>query len=241
MAAKTTKPVTDSVDAKFAENPYCADNCGAQTSSPRSTFLQGHDQRLISALAELTTYGELTTYWIARLELSEGVNDADIQNRINEVSEAVQAKFSGGLASKYVSAAHNRWAKEIRKEDLADRRTKSKTKKAEAEAAAANREANKPAPKPTPTGKRAARKQVAGLKKAQAVAPVEAAPASTVGQETADTAGKHLRGAAIRVKVGRWTYDGVVIGMNQTGKVTAVEILDKNGKEKVVERFTIVD
>jgi hypothetical protein len=49
-------------------------------------------------------------------------------------------------------------------------------------------------------------------------------------------------GASIKVKVGRWTYDATVHGMNQAGKVTAVRYYDKNDKEfvKPEGKFKIV-
>lgn len=48
-------------------------------------------------------------------------------------------------------------------------------------------------------------------------------------------------GAPVRVKVGRWEYDGVVTGMNQAGKVTAVEYQSKSGTRTAQDgQFTLI-
>lgn len=48
-------------------------------------------------------------------------------------------------------------------------------------------------------------------------------------------------GAKVRIKVGRHEYDGTIHGMNQAGKVTAVQYSTRTGDTKVAhDKFTIV-
>ncbi|AXB47328.1 hypothetical protein [Amycolatopsis albispora] len=157
----------------------CADNCGLPVKGRKSTFLQGHDQRLVSTLATTTTYGELDAHWIERLGLSAGVNRADIQDRINEVADSLRRVFTPALAAKYVSAAHNRWAK-------AGRGT--------------------------------------------------AAPDEPPAQEPQAPAEPER----VKVKVGRWTYDGVIEARDEAGTPIAVTYTDGKGNEKTVGKFSLV-
>lgn len=110
---ETATKVKDSVDAVLEQTPFCADGCGGRVNSPRSTFLQGHDQRLISRLAvEVVEDVELSSFARKLLELDtvERYDDAgDIQDRIDRVAAAVIMRFSSGLGFKFESAAHRRW------------------------------------------------------------------------------------------------------------------------------------
>jgi hypothetical protein len=48
-------------------------------------------------------------------------------------------------------------------------------------------------------------------------------------------------GASVKIKVGRWTYDGYVLGMNQAGKVTTVEYHTSKGRQVAPEgKFTLI-
>jgi hypothetical protein len=48
------------------------------------------------------------------------------------------------------------------------------------------------------------------------------------------TGSEHGLGAKVRIKVGRYEYDGEVTGMSQAGKVTAVAYKNKAGNTKVI-------
>jgi hypothetical protein len=234
MAEKTAK---DTVDAKHETYAYCADGCGNRVGSAKSTFLQGHDQRLISDLSFRVVGGEMGAFQRALLSLilRDKVAESgeyyyeendDIMDRINAVSAAMAVRFSSPLADKFTSAAMAKWEK-------AGRQTERAAQKALRIAEGKKPRVRKPkAPKDdpkdlavTPAGTR--------LQNADG-SPIESA--STVGQEV-----QNLRGTTVKAKIGRWTYDAVVIGMSQAGKVTAVEYTDKKGEEKTTDRFTLVD
>jgi hypothetical protein len=226
MAEKTATKTEQTADVEVTPHPYCADGCGARVGSAKSTFLQGHDQRLISDLSFRVVDGEMGPFQRALLGLVDGkpttgefryAEESDIMDRINAIDAAVAARFSVALAAKFTSAAMAKWAKW--------------GKRQEREAAKAERAAN---PKPKRT--RAPRAKAA-------TEPTEPAPAietdttkNTVGQPI-----ENLRGTTVKVKVGRWTYDATVVGMNQAGKITAVEYLNKKDEPTTTDRFKLVD
>lgn len=89
----------------------CACTCGEPVSA-KATFRQGHDQKLVSLLAECTVDpGKLTNVLVQRLTLPTEAEDPklDIQTRIDHISEAVFKTHSDALATKYVGAAHSAW------------------------------------------------------------------------------------------------------------------------------------
>jgi hypothetical protein len=77
---------------------------------------------------------------------------------------------------------------------------------------------------------------------ASGLVTAEAAPVAITGAEkkTVGQPIENLRGTTVKVKIGRWTYDATVVGMNQAGKVSAVEYTDKKGNEKTTDRFELV-
>lgn len=226
--AKTEPTATDSVDVVLEQAPYCADGCGSRVNSPKSTFLQGHDQKLIADLSTRVAVGEMGPFQRALLGLvdspkpAEGefsyIETGDIMDRINTVDAAMAIRFSAGLAGKFTSAAMAKWDKSLRRNAL--------------EAAKAERAAN---PKP----KRA--------RKSRAKATDEPAPAEPIAVETdvaKSTAGQpieNLRGTEVKVKIGRWTYDAIVTGMNRAGKISAVEYTNKKGDSVTTDKFALVN
>lgn len=203
---------------------YCADGCGARVGNPKSTFLQGHDQRLVSRLAtEVVEHVALSDFARGLLTLTDYDDNDDIQDRIDQVHARVILRFSVGLGDKFNSAAHRRW-------ELSGKRADRAAQKAVKAAA----------PKKT---RRAKGALVEGADPALAAANEQARlnhepvgqQESTVGQEIVN-----LRGTEVQVKIGRWTYTAVVHGMNQKGKVTAVEYTDGKGETKTTDKFTLV-
>lgn len=298
MAKKSTASKLAETAAPIEPNPYCADGCGNRVGSAKSTFLQGHDQRLISDLSTRVTVGEMGAFQRALLCLVEDpkpldgafyyVETDDIQDRINTINAAVAARFSIPLADKFASAAMAKWDKSMRQTTAQAEREARRAAKA---AARANTES--PATKAVfrrlqksvdgahdPVGTTFSMEDVLAFKR-DAIAylgdktdlktatiesadwmsvyqyfasglvvadekPAEdiddnrrlaaKAEASRIGQEI-----QNLRGSTVKAKIGRWTYDAVVIGTNQAGKVTAVEYTDKKGDSKTTDRFTLVD
>lgn len=282
--------------AKQTDTPtphrHCADGCGARVNSAKSTFLQGHDQRLISDLSTRVVDGEMGPFQRALLGLVDDPKTTaadefyyaeadDIQERINTINAAVAQVFSVALANKFTSAAMAKWDKAVRRSNTAAAR-------AQMQAAKAAKKAGQESPATqavfrrllkttdvtgTPVGStfslddadefareaqaylgdktnlktstihsadwnRVYEYFAAGLVVADdAVEEQEQeAPAkTTVGQEI-----QNLRGTTVKVKIGRWTYDATVVGMNQSGKVTAVEYTDAKGQEKTTDRFTLI-
>jgi hypothetical protein len=274
----------------------CADGCGVPTRTVKSRFLQGHDQRLVSALAVEVTVGRLTNQQRDVLGFAPADYDdlGDIQDRINRVAEAVAKQFSEGLARKFNSAALNKWDQSV-KPTAEDRKAHAAAKKAllrpakssgespATQAVMRNLQADKPGTfesvgvsftlssleeytrqaqawlgdkselrsKTIESADWAqvyayfrTQGEVSGVDELQSLLTLdeipEAVPASTVGQVVR---GPGLTtGGPVQVKIGRWTYDATVHGMNQAGKVTAVLYFDKNGNEKVATegKFTLV-
>lgn len=198
-----------------ANLPQCADLCGMAVNSPKSIFLQGHDQRLVSVLArKVAGLEHLPAEYVELLGLESYDESGDIQARINEVSAAVGRRFSPALAAKADAAMMRFWA-------LGEKRAAAAAAKAERQ--------NAPKPERKP---RAA--------KTEAPAPADDAPASTVG--TVKRAAGVTMGSPVKAKIGRWVKDAFVHGMNQKGSVTAVSYTDKNGNDKVATegKFTLV-
>jgi sRNA-binding protein len=209
--AKTTTAAT-------TESAVCRCGCGAPV---ERTFKQGHDQRLISKLAEDLVYGSI---WDGKcMGILKGAQvRADIQERINIVRDRVASGISESLASKFANAASRAWelqkskderaaAKAERKAALAAKPAKKTTK---AEAA----DAPKPPRKPMNTKPVATNDDVdAEEEKLATVTPL-------VGPQP---------GSSIRVRIGKRVRNATVRGMNQSGKVTAVAL--QNGKTEVVK------
>lgn len=294
-AAGTTKTTVRTLDeapdlTAAAPNPLCADGCGSRVNSAKSTFLQGHDQRLISDLSYRVVDGEMGPFQRGLLGLVENpkttaadefyyVESGDIQARINTINAAIAHRFSVGLADKFASAAMAKWEKWGRQ-----------TERAAQKALKAQERAAKKASTESPSTKAVFRRlqkesDVAGtpvgatlstdtkdafwadavaylgdktdLKSAtikaadwdriytyfaSGLVAAEPTPAKITGSEkkTVGQEIQNLRGSAVRVKIGRWTYDATVVGMNQAGKITAVEYVDKKGAEKTTDNFKLV-
>lgn len=234
MAKKTA--ATKTTLAAVAEHgpetyAHCADGCGSKVNSEKSTFLQGHDQKLIAELSTRVTTGELTDFHRALLNLIGRDRTAqagqfyydesdDIMDRINAVSAGISARFSDGLSAKFTSAAMAKWDKSVRRDERA--------------AAKAERLANPPKRVRKPRTK-AATKTITE-KVDETIAVETDTSKSTVGQPI-----ENLRGTLVKAKIGRWTYDATVVGMNNAGKVSAVEYLNKKGEPVTTDRFTLVD
>jgi hypothetical protein len=91
----------------------CSCQCGENV-APRSTFRQGHDQRLVGWLAEKVVDGSFTGPEVEWLQLPTEIDDEDIQVRINHLVAAVRQAFSPALAAKVDRASANRWDKVLR-------------------------------------------------------------------------------------------------------------------------------
>lgn len=269
-----------------APNPYCADGCGSRVNSPKATFRQGHDQRLISDLSSRVVDGEMGPFQRGLLGLVDnpkttvadefyyGETD-DIQHRINTINAAIAYRFSVGLAGKFTSAAMAKWEKHGRKtarEQAKLERAKERAAKTPTKAAATKtvlRHLNEADENGRPLGAsftlddrddfwaavaahltaevgaetlKAADSDAIYQVFASGLAAAEQPPAKITGSgKTVGQPVKNLRGTKVKVKIGRWTYDATVVGMNQAGKVTAVEYIDKKGEEKTTDRFKLVD
>lgn len=203
-----------------AKAPTCGCLCGENV-NPRSTFRQGHDQRMIGELAQRVAEGSLTNLWVERLQLPTEVDGNDIQERINLTSAAVAKFFSDALARKFTVAAHNRWDELVRKsQPKGVRQPQVKVEKAS-----------------KTEERKFARASGLDLPKKSVEHP---GTGETVDLQAAYDepdprvkAEESVLGAPIRIKVGRWEYDATVHGMNQAGKITAVRYYDKNDKEFV--------
>lgn len=268
-----TETVLESGPTDATPKQYCADGCGARVGNPKSTFLQGHDQRLVSRLAiEVVEDTALSEFARTLLTLTDYRDSDDIQARIDQVHARVILRFSVGLGDKFNSAAMRRWELYGRKTEraaqkalkaAAPKRTR-KTKRADATTAVSTALQTDAPNSSDPVGVSFTMSSLTEYRK-QATAWLgdksevtsadldnadwteiyeyfkgfaqvdEAAPESTVGQEIVN-----LRGTEVQVKIGRWEYTAVVHGMNQRGKVTAVEYTDKKGETKTTDKFTLV-
>lgn len=92
-------------------NGNCACLCGSGLNHPRSTFLQGHDQRFVGQLATEVVIDGLSNARVQQLRLPTDIDLIGVQERIEVVSTAVTKFLSPALASKFESAAARRWAK----------------------------------------------------------------------------------------------------------------------------------
>jgi hypothetical protein len=191
------------------EFPPCACKCGESTKSTKARFLQGHDAKLISKLAQDVVIGSGRGLNI----IPKARANADIQVRIDEVTEYVRAKLSPALATKFHNAAMTLWANET-----------GRTERAAAKAERASAKASKPA-----RAKAAAK--VAGPVAVAEVDPADDDNAPSASDVTETPAGG--LGAPVRIRVGRYEYDGTVHGMSQAGKITAVQYTNKAGNSKV--------
>lgn len=222
--------------APAVQTAHCGCGCGEDL-NPKSSFRQGHDQRLVSKVASMIVDdgGDLRHYpfmaeWsgMEDFQLADLGNDRDIQDQIDRVTAAVGRRFSDALATKTNAACHRAW-------ELAGKKTALQAERAAKKAAVANRKPAAKVAKPTPKAK-AAKKTTVDEIQDQLVG----LDAST---ETgfAGAAPKLYLGAQVNAKVGRWVKEAIVHGMNQAGKVTAVKYRDARGNEKTTDKFTLVD
>lgn len=232
-ATKTTKPAPETTAEAPAVTRNCACGCGE---SVERVFRQGHDQRLVSKLAQDIVYANV---WDGKcLGILKNVDlKADIQVRIDKVSDYVAAKLTEALANKFEKAAARAWELEKTKSERADAKAArkaaadAKPKRARKVAADSSEEAEAAAPKPrTPRN----------TKPVATNADIDALEA----QESPEVAGGHRLGQEVKVRVGqaKRTRVAKVTGMNQAGKVTAVTVTT-NGKDsvKTEDQFTIVN
>ena len=185
----------------------CACGCGEMVVR---MFKQGHDQRLVSNLAVDLVDGTGTGLGIIPKKRASD----DIQSRIDEVTDYVSKKLSPALAAKVNRAAMVRWDRALRNKKAAEAKA--------SKPARATKNPKPAAPVEQPQGPRHPVDPMAGLDGE----PTEDAPLATDG---------YGLGAAVKVKVGRYVYDGTVAGMNQAGKVTAVNYVNKAGNERTIQ------
>lgn len=86
----------------------CGCLCGENV-APRSTFRQGHDQRMVGELGQTAGACDVPEIWIRRLELPDNVNEFDIVDLIAVVADAVSKHYSPSLGNKVYSAAERAW------------------------------------------------------------------------------------------------------------------------------------
>lgn len=91
--------------ATLEKQAVCLCGCGEAT-NPRRDFRQGHDQRLVSMLAEEVVTGEGNRLGFDALP--EAWTPGDMIERIERARRVVADQFSAGLATKFESAALNR-------------------------------------------------------------------------------------------------------------------------------------
>jgi ATPase subunit of ABC transporter with duplicated ATPase domains len=189
----------------------CRCGCGEEVIR---LFRQGHDQKLVSNLASDVVHQDV---WEGRCMgiLKQADLKLDQQEKINKVAAYVGAKLSEALAAKFENAAQRQWEKQ-----------KNRGAREAAKAERASAKASKPA--------KAKKETVSAAK-----APVAAERATVVATATnddvdADEATMPALGAAVKVRLpqgrGFTTKEATVTGMNQSGKVTAVEYTGRNGK-----------
>lgn len=206
--AKTTAATT-------AEPAVCRCGCGAPVDR---MFKQGHDQKLISKLAEDLVYASV---WDGKcMGILKGASvRADIQERINLVEARIATGISDSLAAKFVRAAQRAWELEKAKTDRAAVKNERKAAKAA-----------KPAPKKV--AKAAVAHATAGTAELKLVKPTATNDDVDAEEAAADASG-FKPGDSIRVKIGKRSRNATVRGMNQAGKVTAVAL--QNGDKEVVK------
>lgn len=223
--ARATKPAADAQTASTCK-------CGCGESVARQ-FKQGHDQKLISLMASDIVHGDV---WDGTCNgiLKGAIRRGDIQEKINVVQERMAKGISEALAAKFVRAAHRTWELEKTRDERAKAKAERKATKDKRATATAKRPANKKvgatkAATPSEEAGGEAKPPLKLITTAKATnADVDAAEAAV----EADTKSGFQPGDPIRVKVGKRVRNGVVRGMNQAGKVTAVA-LTTNGREVV--------
>lgn len=201
--AKTQSPPTVVANAK-----NCACGCGIPVSSKARNFRQGHDQRLVSLLANDLVSG--TGRGLNLLPADAAKND--IQWRIDQVTRVVRERLGVPLGNKVYNAAMRAWELEGKRQKRADAKRDNQTAKTQ------------------PTAD-------------ELMGPNKPELAERVFAETDPEPENTTKlGSPVRVRIGRWTYDATVHGMNQAGRVTAVSYIAKsNGLQKVATegQFTL--
>lgn len=234
MAAKTDAKTAAAAAAVAAAKADAAAStrtcaCGCGESVVRN-FKQGHDQRMVSKLAQDLVYGNV---WDGRAMgiLSADEAKSDIQGRIDKVTSYVRAKLTDPLATKVYNAAHRAW--ELEKN--ADSRAADK------EAKRAAREAAKEA-KASRKKDKAATAATAPAAEPKLITKATASNDDVDAAEAALPAGSmsHSLGQAVQVLVGKRRRNGVVHGMNQAGKVTAVKLTTGGVETIKTEGFTVL-
>lgn len=211
----------------------CACGCGETV---ERVFKQGHDQRLISHLAQDVVYH---SFWdgtcLGILKVTE-VKRLDMQDKINKVSAYVSTKLSESLAAKFESAAGRQWELEKSRD--------------EREAAKAARKAENAA-KPKRVRKSATAKAATPSEEAGDVAPAKpdlkiVKPTASnddvdAAEAAADEATGFTLGQPVRVRVGKRTRNAKVTGMNRAGQVSAITYVNA-GKDvvKTGDQFEII-
>ena len=222
--ARATKPAA--ADAQTASTCKCG--CGEPVARQ---FKQGHDQKLISLMASDIVHGDV---WDGTCNgiLKGAIRRGDIQEKINVVQDRMAKGISEALAAKFVRAAHRTW--ELEKNRDAKALAKAERRKAAATKPKRTRKSatTKAAATPSEEAGGEAKPELKLITSAKATnADVDAAEAALEADSKDGIVGFNP-GDPIRVKVGKRVRNGVVRGMNQAGKVTAVA-LTTNGREVV--------
>lgn len=219
-ATKAPKKTAAAKAPKAAPETHgCACGCGEQV---ERTFRQGHDQRLISLLAEDVVYSSVWDGKCMGILKGTAVR-ADQQEKINLVATYMRAKLTDALAVKFERAAARQWELQKGRDERADAKEARK-----AAAAAKPKKAAKKADE-TPAAR-------ADLKIVKPTASND-----DIVDEDVPNANGVVLGAQVKVRVGKRVRNAKVTGMSQLGKVTAVTFQNA-GKDvvKTGEEFEIV-
>lgn len=197
----------------------CACNCGEYV-NPKSMFRQGHDQRLVGNLARWTAEGTIDVGTRTRLGLPDDVNNVVFIDRIAGVSDAISRRFTPQLANKYYAAAERVWGAKASKPRTASMSVDVLPVRPPDSGDETVEEIQRMLDNPPTVAEQVASQ----IKNGRIEARLEALP-----------------GSVVRAKIGRWIYDATVIGMNQSGKVTMIKYVPRNGGDpKTTGKFEIV-
>ena len=196
-------PKTETATAAPANECKCG--CGQTVTR---NFAQGHDQKLVSTLAENIVNGKPPT---GNGALSQAKAKRPVEERIELVAELLTKNISEGISAKFEKAALRKVEANERKTERADKKRESKENLVKApRKSRAAKAATKPAEEP----------EVVAEDFDHIDPPAED---TTIAKRTvgpAETARLGL-GANIKIKVRNRVIDARVAGLNQSGKVSA--------------------
>lgn len=222
-------PKTETATA--APTNECKCGCGQTVTR---NFAQGHDQKLVSTLAENIVNGKPPT---GNGALSQAKAKRPVEERIELVAEMLTKNISEGISAKFEKAAL--------------RKVETNKAKADRETAKATRKGtDKSATPKTPRKARAAKAPAVPANVSETDEKVDTklnaetaaikAHATAEQVEAAGTEDGYTFGQPIKIKVRNRVIDARVAGLNQSGKVTAAIYNGAKGVERRVENPIVV-